>query len=198
MANMNPSNHDADRNMSTTHANNDYDVQATAHGRPATREEVAYRNGYTEAQLREQNRRMRAYNHQRSQRDSTSAGVLIGILLASAFGIIVGAFYWASQTDEVMIPVLDPQPMEPKTTSENDDPNVIERNTTVIERTVDRAQEVVPTEPPNVQINLPEPQNKTDSAPQEPSPADTETTAGITENSPGDAPSSSTPSSTNQ
>lgn len=193
MANINPSNRDADRNVSTPSASNDYDVQTTAHGRPATREEVAYRNGYTEAQLREQNRWMRMHNHQRSQSDNTPAGILIGLLLASALGIIIGGFYWASQTDDVIVPVLDPQPTEP----ENAAPNVTERNTTVIERTVDRAQEVVPAEPPNVQITLPEAQSETDSAPQETAPADSGTTAGTTENSPAGASSSNTPSSTN-
>lgn len=143
------------------------EAPAEMHGRPVTREEVAYRNGYTEAQLREQNRRvdrMNRYDRQHDEGDRTATGIILGILLATALGLIGGALYWASQTNDATTPVVDTEePVDP--TAEDTDPNIIERNTTVIERQVDRVQEAVPAEPPNVQITVPSPATGDTAAP---------------------------------
>jgi len=158
------------------------EVPAEVHGRPVTREEVAYRNGYTEAQLRDQNRRVdrtNRYNIQRDADDRTATGVILGILLAAALGLIGGALYWASQANESATPVVDiEEPVDPANTSEDTTPDIIERNTTVIERQqVDRVQEAVPAEPPNVQINVPSPDAGSGVAPDAAAPAPSTTTA---------------------
>jgi hypothetical protein len=140
-----------------TYTDNAYNANPVnpANGRPATPEEVAYRNGYTEAKARERNRPV--YSTTRVEReDSAATGVIVGILLAGIVGLIGGIAYWLSQSD-TNNPFTSPQPATTET-----NPNVIERDTTIIERnTVDRTQEITPSQPPNVQITVPSTQNDT-------------------------------------
>ncbi len=143
-------------------------ISETLHGRPATSKEVAYRNGYTEAQLREQlnapgsHTSQQHQNGQQDQSESASTEVLVGLLLASLMGVIVGAFYWISQTDEPSVPVVTPQPTssEPKVESGEAIPTTNHQNSSVVERTIERVQDLIPEDRPDVLITFPDTQDE--------------------------------------
>ncbi|MBD2105840.1 hypothetical protein [Nodosilinea sp. FACHB-13] len=129
----------------TNPRNRDFDTSINA--RPATPDEVAYRDGYVsgksteqleqerrrteEARIYEENARLRADN-------GISTGLILGMVLA-AVAAIVGAvaYVYSDANDGRIIPVPQaPAPEAPAPEPTNE--------TTIIERTIERTQEAVP------------------------------------------------------
>ncbi len=97
--------------------------------RPVTRSEVAYRDGYVRGQMAEK----RWQNTQRARdNNNTIGGILLGILLAASAGLAAIVFYSLNYSNE---PTSNPQVTEPSNS---------EQETTIIERTIERTQEIIP------------------------------------------------------
>lgn len=146
--------------------------EASTNTRPATDDEIAYRNGYVrgksaeqleqerrraaEARVYEENARLRADN-------GASAGLILGWAFAAAAALVGGLVYIYSTdaTSGVANPTLEAPSPEPASSE-----------TTIIERTVDRPQEVVPApssvQPPEIDVELGNPvEQPAESAPAE-------------------------------
>lgn len=97
--------------------------------RPVNRSEIAYRNGYLQGQMVEN----RFQNERRAQENNnTIGGILLGIFLAASVGLAAIVFYYFNQNSE---PTPSPQMSEPSNP---------EKETTIIEKTIERTQEIVP------------------------------------------------------
>jgi hypothetical protein len=130
----------------------------STNARRATPDEVAYRDGYAQGRRNEQTvqsaYRQVEYENQRIREDNSAAsGVVVGLVLASLVGALAGVFYFLSQSSTVA-----PAPEAPQAQPAAPQPPVVERQTTVIERTVDRVREVEPPAVPEVEINVPAPE----------------------------------------
>jgi hypothetical protein len=120
----------------------DREVRNATPSRPATRDEVAYRDGYVQGKSVEQlqQRRMRAREadiyatEARVRENNGASGVLIGFLLALIAAVIGGILYFAND-DAGNVQPVDNQPPATETPTQD---------TTIIERTIDRTQEIVP------------------------------------------------------
>jgi outer membrane biosynthesis protein TonB len=152
----------ATRNTDPYATPRDRDFDSTVNTRPATSDEVAYRNGYvrgksvdqierdrrlaTDARIYEDNARRRTDN-------GISTGLVLGLVLASVAAVVGGlAYVYSTDTP-------DPAPAE-TTTPEATTPPPTNNETTIIERTIERTQEVIPAQPSppvNVEV-LPPPQ----------------------------------------
>jgi hypothetical protein len=130
----------------------------TVNTRPATQDEVAYRNGYVQGRNREQ-----IYNDVQRTRESNSAatGTVVGVLLAAVVGLILAMVYILPQmnrTETTPSPTASPaQPQSNKNQPKNTE------KTTVIER---RVQEVIPVpQPQRTEIIVPSTQPQTNPNP---------------------------------
>lgn len=162
-------------NKMPTNPDNGDRFEESINGRPATRSEVAYRDGYVNGRVTEhenQNDRARIYARNQEIRDNDNAarGLLLGFLLTALVGIVGGLaffFTYANRENEsvepastIVVPDRDPAPSpaanEPQNSGENP---------TVIERTIENTREYVPVpqqQPspapaPRVQVNTPPP-----------------------------------------
>ncbi|AFY42400.1 hypothetical protein [Nostoc sp. PCC 7107] len=130
----------------------------------------SYRNGY--ANGREIERNYQQANLAARDNDNASRGLLLGILLTSLAGLIVGAFWYFNQPRETVVnetrPIVNPSP-------NNNLPTPQPQQTTIIERTrevpVVVPQQQVPSvnvpSPPDINITVP---------PQQPVTSGTQTT----------------------
>ncbi|MBE9118469.1 hypothetical protein IQ249_21495 [Lusitaniella coriacea LEGE 07157] len=150
--------------------NPDEPLNETVNARPATNEEVAYRDGYTSGQIAEDRlRKQEELAQQENQRvrdnENASRGLLLGLLLAALIAIVGGlAFLFTeSQRSEPTVPTAVPVPVE-KEEDENAEQPTPENNTTIIERTIEKTKEVVPapqqqpSPAPDVEVNTPAPE----------------------------------------
>lgn len=148
------------------------DFETSINTRPATSDEIAYRDGYirgksaeqleydrrraAEARMHEENARLRADN-------GVSTGLILGLVLA-AVAAVVGGLVYVSSTDGVGTVTPTPEATTPEPANE----------TTVIERTIERTQEVVPApsavEPPEINVELNNPLETAPSAAPEATP----------------------------
>lgn len=155
------------QNRNTTHQ----PLESTVNGRPVTDREVAYRNGYVNGRVTE-NRAVRDYEREQANRDTnnTAWGLLLGILLTSVAGLAIGSMFFFDYANRRNIPVGGPTPTAVPVPSSNNNgvsprstPET-QRSTTVIERNVERTQQVVPipqrqpevSPEPRVEINVPQ------------------------------------------
>jgi hypothetical protein len=129
---------------------NNRDFQASVNTRPVTNNEVAYRDGYVRgkvAEQSEQDRRRaldaRIYEENARLRsdNGVSTGLILGMVLAAVAAVIGGIVYVDS--DAGNRGVVPPEAVSPEPANE----------TTIIERTVERTQEVVPAPP---EVTLPD------------------------------------------
>lgn len=131
-------------------------LQNEIHSRKATPDEVAYRDGYVEGQssersqaLRDQYARDQYAREQIRESNGVANGMLIGLSLAVIAGLVASAFYFVNRSES-------PAPQTPVTAPASPQPQ--QRNTTIIERTIERTREAAPdVQVPDVQINVPEP-----------------------------------------
>lgn len=133
----------------------------TIHDNRVVHNRDAYRDGYVHGQVSEH----RHLEHDRSVRENNSAatGLLLGVSLAALAGLAGAGVYFFTQQNEPVptTPVIQapaPEVSEPQNTRSE---------TTIIERTVDRTREIVPVpqqqapaSEPEVNINIPRPQQQ--------------------------------------
>jgi cytoskeletal protein RodZ len=121
--------------------------------REVTPRRTSYRDGYVQGQQSEQYRLHQQYQNQKTREDqSLSVGLLIGILLTGSAVFGVGAFFLFNQQQTpspVAAPTAAPEvqtsPSPPASPSSN-------KETTIIERTVEKAREVLPAVPSPVEV----------------------------------------------
>lgn len=126
--------------------NSDFNQPTTlndVHGRPITTDEKAYRDGYVEGRTLEQQTR-----YQR-EKVAESNGVANGIIIGGVLALIVGlgaaaiAYYNRPQ-----VPVQRSVIVKP-TTSPSSSPSPAAKQTTIIDRTIEK---VTPAAPPEVKV----------------------------------------------
>lgn len=127
---------------------NQNDNLSGVHGRKATPEEIARRDGYVKGRndenyvqgsLRSQGR----VAAQAQINDSAASGMLIGIIIAILAAVVGGAMYFLTGDRTNVAPIAVPQIEREKT---------IEKETTIIEREVPSPDVSLP----DVQIDVPE------------------------------------------
>ncbi len=132
--------------MTANNNPNDENLEGV-HGRPATPEEVAQRDGYVRGRndenyaqrnLREQDR---AIAQARSD-DSTASGLVFGLAIAFLAASVGVAFYFLS-SDRTPAPVAAPQIQKER---------VVEKETTIIEKQAPAPAESLP----DIQVDVPE------------------------------------------
>jgi hypothetical protein len=137
---------------------NNRDFQQSINARPATNDELAYRDAYVQgkvAEQREQDRRRaldaRIYQENARLRadNGVSTGLVLGLVLAAVAAVIGGALYvYSDAGDGSIVAPVTPEATTPEPASD----------TTIIERTIERTQEVVPAPSditlPDVNVNV--------------------------------------------
>lgn len=155
------------QNIDPDHGNkipNPKPFEATVNSRPVTPDEVAYRDGYVQGKSAEQlevdrRRAIDARRHEENARlradNGVSTGVILGFVLAAIAAIFGGVLYLYNNNDS-------PSPIAPTpdaTTPEATSPEPT-NETTIIERTIERTQEVIPApapsrvEPPQINVEV--------------------------------------------
>jgi hypothetical protein len=127
-------------------------TETTIHTRQVSPSEIAYRDGYVQGRLSEQHYQYQAHQAQAQRaRETENAfnGFLLGMLLTAIVGLGVGAFFLFAKpgTENPLrdtVPAPSPSASEPQKQAD--------RQTTIIEKTIDKVREVVPTAPPQIQI----------------------------------------------
>ncbi|MGG6238529.1 hypothetical protein ACQ4N7_07790 [Nodosilinea sp. AN01ver1] len=170
------------------------DFEASINTRPVTNDEIAYRDGYVrgksaqqleherrlaaEARIREENARLREDN-------GVSAGLILGLALAALAAVIGGLIYVYSEEN--------PVPGTANPTPEAVSPEPADNETTIIERTVERTQEVIPApssaQPPEINVELNNPvQSPPPAAPVQPEASEAPATPAQPEAEPNQTP----------
>jgi len=114
--------------------------------------EAAHHQGYVQGEMAENHRQLGV----QEVRDNENAGrgLLLGILLASLAGLVLGSVYYFNRGEEAPTPTADPVIVVPKANQPSATPaptRTIEREKTIIER-------VVPVQPSPAQNATPAPQ----------------------------------------
>ena len=162
----------------------------TVRSRPASPEEIAYRDGYVRGKAAEEKtqqtyRRMDSIRAEQAAQaranEGASNGLLAGLLLAIIAACLGAAAYYLTR---------EPQPAATEAP--------VERETTIIERTIENNREIIQNPPevnlpdvqvPNVEINVPELPSAENTAP-EPAAAEPESAVPAVEESAEAAPES--------
>jgi hypothetical protein len=134
----------------------------TINTRPATPDEVAYRNGYTEAQQRE---RIQENIRQTRENNSAATGIVIGVILASIVGLTLATLALLSGDRQPDPPTGVPSPTQPQTTTPPQ--NQTTERTTIIERAPQPA-------PQQTEIIVPSPAQPSVTQPSDTQPSVTE------------------------
>ncbi len=114
--------------------------------REVTPRRTSYRDGYVQGQQSEQYRLQQQYQNQKTREDqSLSVGLLIGVLLTGSAVFGVGAFFLFNQQQNPT-PVAAPT-AAPEVQTSPSPPVNSNKETTIIERTVEKAREVLPAVP---------------------------------------------------
>lgn len=147
----------------------DQDINA----RPATRSEVAYRDGYVQGRIVE-NSRPKSYQIREDVRenDATAKGLMLGVLLTAFTGLVIGSLYVLNsinEQNERNQPILFPLPSSENSQPSNSEPSNTRTNTIIErERVVPVPQQNSPAPaqtieikpstivPPKVEVNVPE------------------------------------------
>lgn len=169
-------------------------LQGSTNARPATRNEVAYRNGYVQGQnakdrnlaAEERLAHERARYDLQASRDNENAarGLLLGIFVMALLGLVGGALFLFNQREENNLPTIIPVPQNNQPQNQAAPPSP-KQETTIIERTIDRTQEVIPVpapqpqqpaeqpapQAPNIDINIPNPVQQSGGEAQQPAEA---------------------------
>jgi hypothetical protein len=153
----NSSNREIHQEVHTDSTNGHVSTTRTTTSVPSTTakasQEAAHHQGYVQGQMAE--------NHQagvQEVRDNENAGrgLLLGILLASLAGLVLGSVYYFNRGEEAPAPAPAPVIVVPKANQPSATPaptRIIEREKTIIEKSVP-----VPVQPSPVQKATPAPQ----------------------------------------
>ncbi|MGF1520271.1 MAG: hypothetical protein ACFCVB_21060 [Nodosilinea sp.] len=133
--------------------------EATVNSRPVTPDEIAYRDGYVRGKSAEQleadrRRAVAARRHEENARlradNGVSTGVILGFVLAAVATIFGGVLYLYNNNDSQ-------SPVDPTPEATSPEPA---HETTIIERTIERTQAVIPApapsrvEPPQIKVEV--------------------------------------------
>ncbi|NMF83206.1 hypothetical protein [Nodosilinea sp. P-1105] len=149
--------------MRTNHNKNDSNIDDrtdrefvdSIQTRPVTPDEVAYRDGYVhgmsaeqtqQRQLRDRDARFYEQEAQARASNGAASGVFIGFLLALIAAVVGGIAFLAMDSGNPG----DPGTTEPPTSE------APTQDTTIIDRTIDRTQEIVPIPVTPTQSNTPD------------------------------------------
>lgn len=146
----------------------------------STSDPTSYQNGYVDGRDSEHRLEEERYIARENNRDAN--GLLMGIALATLAGLTIGTLYFLTQRNEPAVRT------EPSTTivpvpvpNNSSQPQSTKKETTIIERTVDRTKQIVPVPvkpsaaptAPNININVPS--QKQQAPDVQPSPSDSTT-----------------------
>ena len=158
-------------------------IRRDPNSNPKLSQEVAYREGYQTGRDSERLSQQETYSAR--EENSAASGLIIGLALASLAALAGGTIYFlnarnepveqtAPSTQVVPVPVPVPDNSQPRTSN---------KETTIIERTIDKTQKAVPVpqqpatnsdaDAPKINIEIPTPQqqgreNETNPSPVEP------------------------------
>lgn len=122
-------------------------------GQRAPHDPTAYKDGYVQGRVSEQ--RLNEENQRVRDNDNAASGLVIGILLTSLAGIVIGLLFFLNQRNETPTPASAPPVTAPSSAPASQPSN---NRTTIIERT---KTEVIPVpqQPvavPDVNITVPD------------------------------------------
>lgn len=158
-------------------------IRRDPNSNPNPSQEVAYREGYRTGRDSE-----RIYQQEASsvrKENSAASGLIIGLALASLAALAGGTIYFLNARNEPVEQTAPTTQVVPVPVPDRSQPPTSKTQTTVIERTIDRTQKAVPvpqqpatnsdTKAPNINIQLPSPQqqgsgNQTNPSPVQSSP----------------------------
>jgi hypothetical protein len=136
-------------------------IENTVLGREVTPEEVAYRDGLVQGRTQQEERiyqeelRLRQARQQAVAARRSNNGAFLGVALTVVV-LITGGVIWAAAFYN-----RDPAPTQPEQNVEvpaaPDTPETPQSETTIIERTIDRTREVVPSPPQVIERTVPAP-----------------------------------------
>lgn len=134
-------------------------VEGNVRGRQVTPEEVAYRDGYVHGRAREdrlyrEELRLRQERQKAVANNQTTAGFFFGVLVIIVAGLLGGSI-WAMNRSASE---TTGQPQNSEAVDPTDTP---QSETTIIERTIERTQEVIPSPPQidrDINITVPTPE----------------------------------------
>src|SRR5919199_1430780 len=144
-------------------------------------DEVAYQKGYQTG--RNSERLLQEETYAVREENSTASGLMLGLALASIAALAGGTIYFLNARNEPIQQTAPSTQVVPVPVPNNSQPRSSNKETTIIERTIDRTREAVPVpqEPakapeapaPSVNIQLPTPQqdrseNQTSPSPVQP------------------------------
>ncbi len=128
--------------------------------------------------------RARYNNLQSRDNENAARGLLVGIFVMALLGLVGGALFLFNQREENNLPTIIPVPQNNQPQNQAAPPSP-QQETTIIERTIDRTQEVIPVpapqpqqpaaqpapQAPNIDINVPNPVQQSGGEAQQPAEA---------------------------
>jgi hypothetical protein len=184
-------------------------IRRDPNSNPNLSREVGYQEGYRTGRDSE-----RIYQQEASsvrEENSAASGLIIGLALASLAALAGGAIYFLNTRNEPVEQTAPTTKVVPVPVPDRSQPPTSKTETTVIERTVDRTQKAVPvpqqpatnsdTKAPNINIQLPSPQqqgsvNETNPSPAQPLPNEGEPQQQDSMNQTAPSPAQSLPNQT--
>ncbi len=146
-------------------------------------DEVTYQKGYQTG--RDSERLLQEENYAVREENSTASGLMIGLALASIAALAGGSIYFLNARNEPIQQTAPSTQVVPVPVPNNSQPRSSNKETTIIERTIDRTREAVPVpqQPakapeapaPSINIQLPTPQQDRSENQTSPSPVQPQT-----------------------
>jgi hypothetical protein len=162
-------------------------IRRDPNSNPKLSQEVGYREGYRTGRDSERLSQQEASSAR--EENSAASGLIIGFALASLAALAGGTIYFLNARNEPVQQTAPSTQVVPVPVPDNSQPRTSNKETTIIERTIDRTQKAVPVpqqpatnsdaDAPNINIELPTPQqqgseNETNPSPVQPLPNDVE------------------------
>lgn len=156
-------------------------IRRDPNSNPKLSHEVAYREGYQTGRDSERLSQQETYSAR--EENSAASGLIIGLALASLAALAGGTIYFLNARNEPVEKTAPSTQVVP--VPDNSQPRTNNKETTIIERTIDKTQKAIPVpqqpatnsdaDAPNINIELPTPQqqgskNETNPSPVQPLP----------------------------
>lgn len=149
--------------MSKYELNRTEKIQTTTNGKPENLSESTYTQEYTDERIVHDNRA------ETKVRESNSIlkVLLIGVLLALGIGLVVGILNATSDREDNQINIIEPSEKVIEPTEDTVEPQEPKQETTIIERTIEKAPDLVPVPVPVPQDSNSAPSESNTNAPSE-------------------------------
>src|SRR6478672_704000 len=131
-------------------------------------EPVSYEEGYLNGRSSE--RRLQEDSYIARENNNAASGLVLGLAIAALVGIAGGAFIYMNQRQDSPRQQILPIPV-PNSSQPQSQPKTTQKDTTIIERTVNKTKEVIPVpqqpapapqqKAPEININVPSPAQET-------------------------------------